>query len=333
MRAAVVNAANDVAVVDVPNPADDRNADAKALVAVSHAGMCGTDVKVATGAIPVAYPRVMGHELVGTVLRSSRLPEGTRVVLDPVQSCRHCVQCLADNTHLCANGGLMGREIDGGFAEFVAVDELQLHAVPDAVPDEEAMIVQVLGTCFHAQTLVDVWPDQTAVVVGLGVSGLLHVQLLVARGLRVIGVTRSQWKLDLATKMGAYAVATPDQAQDLVNDITGGRGADLVVESVGAANSLIQSIQLAGLGAKVLLFGIVTASKVDIPWYPFYVKELNLIQSRAARPRDYARAMDMVAKGQLDVKPLLSKSYPLSDIDGALESFNDSSNLKVWLTI
>ncbi|MEE9277824.1 MAG: alcohol dehydrogenase catalytic domain-containing protein, partial [Dehalococcoidia bacterium] len=297
MRAAVVSPEPQLTLQDVPDPPDDG----RALVAVRRAGVCGTDVKIATGAIPLKRPTILGHEIVGTIVREGRrglVPKGQRVLIDPVTFCAHCDRCRADLTHLCRNGGLMGRDEDGGFAELMAVDELQLHPLPDSLPDDEALLTQVAGTCLHAQTLVNVFPGDTAVVVGLGVSGLLHVQLLRARGVKsVIGVTRSAWKRDMAMELGATATAHPNDAADLVAEVTGGRGADLTVEAAGNIDTLRQSIDLAGPGATVLGFGLITATEGELPFYQFYLKELNLVNARAARPRDYARTIELTAAG------------------------------------
>lgn len=333
MRAAVVNAANRVAVEDVAQP----EASGDALVQIQRAGLCGTDVKIASGAIPIEYPNIMGHEMVGTVVRAGHrglLGEGDRVLIDPATSCGYCDQCLKDATHLCRNGGLMGRDVPGGFAEYASVDEVRLHRIPDNVPDDEAVLMQVLGTCLHGQTMVDVFPGETAVVVGLGVSGLMHLQLLLARGVkRVVGVTRSAWKREVATELGAFAVAPPDDAVDLVREVTNGLGPDLVVESAGVAASLAQSIELASLGGTILGFGTLTVSQAELPFYQIYLKELNFVQSRAARPRDYARSVDLVASGAVRVKPLLTHSYDLSEVNAALDAFDDPKALKIGLEV
>jgi len=132
---------------------------------------------------------------------------GTRVLIDPVISCGICYRCRRDLAHLCGNGALQGRDVDGGFAEFAAVDESCLHEIPDSVSADEAALLQVLSTCVHAQSVLPgpAGPaGDSAVVIGLGVAGLLHIQLLRARGVSpVIAVTGSAWKRELALRSGA----------------------------------------------------------------------------------------------------------------------------------
>lgn len=333
MRAVAVPAAGRLAVVEVSEP---ERRPRQALVAVQSTGLCGTDVKILEGQIPVAYPRVLGHEVVGRVVEpggDGRVPVGTRVLVNPTSWCGACRDCLDDASHLCPNGALMGRDVDGGLAELVAVDELQLHPLPDHVDDRAASLLQVLGTCLHAQTMVDVFPGQTAVVLGLGVSGLLQLQLLRARGIdRVIGVTRSPEKREHAEALGAWATAHPDDAQELVHARTDGRGADLVVESAGVPATLRQAIELAGPRARVLLFGI-NARADDLPLYQLYFKELDVVSARAARSRDYARAVDLAASGRLDLAPLWSHGFSIEQAEQAFEAVRQPGALKVTLGI
>jgi 2-desacetyl-2-hydroxyethyl bacteriochlorophyllide A dehydrogenase len=334
VKAVVLLGPADVSVTDVSQPA----ADGRALVQVQEAGVCGTDLKIFDGAVVVDYPRILGHEAAGEVVRPGArglLPPGARVLIDPTVTCGHCLRCRADEMHLCTEGGLMGRDLDGVFAQYAAVDELQLHQLPDGVSPAQAPLLQVLGTCVHAQTLVGVDPLDTAVVVGLGVTGLLHLQLLQIRGAgQLIGVTRSTEKLRLAEKLGATAVATPADAAAAVGDLTGGVGADLVVESSGTVSGLRTAVRVARPGGTVLVFGTISATSGDFPYYLLYIKELALISSRGARPRDYAAAIDLVSSGRVRLDPLLSGRYPFEQAAEALERFRvDPGVLKVTLSV
>lgn len=334
MKAVLLEGENQVGVRDVPAP----DPAGRAVVQVNRAGVCGTDVKLLSGAVPVALPRVLGHEIVGTVQTAGPRgdpPEGTRVLVDPVIACGACDLCRRDRGNLCRNGALMGRDLDGGFAELFAVDERQLHPIPDTVSDDAAALLQVLATCIHAQRMVQVFPGQTAVVLGLGVSGQLHAQLLRARGLTsVIGVTRSRARRDLAARLGATAVAAPEDAAAVVEEATGGRGADLVVEAAGSPATLAQAVDLAGPGATVLGFGTITAPSLPISAYQLYYKELALVNARAAQPRDCAAAVELAAAGALELAPLHTTSFALDDAVAALEACRDDpAALKVSIQV
>src|ERR1700754_5243443 len=159
MRAVALTGPHQVSVIDVPNP----SLEAGALVAVDGSGLCGTDIKILRGEVPVQMPRVLGHEVVGRVKTSGGLiSEGTRVTVDPYASCGTCRLCNDDKQHLCRNGALMGRDVDGGLTETVAIPEDRLHPIPDSIDDKSARLLQVLGTCVHAQTRIATSPTMTA---------------------------------------------------------------------------------------------------------------------------------------------------------------------------
>jgi L-iditol 2-dehydrogenase len=212
-------------------------------------------------------------------------------------------------------------------AERIAVDELQLHRIPDSMPASDAALVQVLGTCVHAQSRIRVLPPDAAVVIGLGVAGLLHLQLLRARGIRrLVGIGRSSWKRDLALELGATAVATPDQAADVVRDVAGVDGPTLVVEAVGTVPTLTQAIELVSSGGTVLVYGTVTARHgAEVPFYQLYYKELTVLNPRAALPRDYDRAIALAVSGEVELGRLWTRSYALEEAQSAFDGLLDSS--------
>lgn len=320
MKAMVLKEPGALAREDVAPPSA---ATGDTLVHVTHTGICGTDLKIYQGYIPVEYPRVMGHEAIGEIVERARpgnAGRGPRVIVDPAYFCGNCFHCRAGQTHLCPNGGLIGRDRDGGFAEYVAVPPANVHPLPDEIDDDEAPLIQVLTTCLHAHRLAGIFPGEAVVIVGLGVTGQLHVQLAKARGAHpVIGVTRSAWKRELAESLGADLTLAPDEATKThVLDATGGRGADLVIESVGRIATLAQAIDLTRTGGRLLPFGILTEKEGALPFYDLYFKELQVINTRVAKSEDFPACIDLVRRGVVRLKPLISHTLPLDDLDDAL---------------
>ncbi len=255
---------------------------------------------------------------------------GTRVLIDPATACGYCDLCRRGRGHLCRNGGLLGRDADGTFAELIAVPEEKLHVIPDEIPDDAASLLQVLGTCVHAQRSVAVFPTDTVAVIGLGVSGLLHVQLLAARGIvRLMGITRSQWKLDMAESFGAAVTAAPDAAAAALAEYTKGKGADLVVESAGTEATLAAAIELAGTGGEVLVFGTLTGGEAGLPYYQLYHKELTVYNPRAATPADYDTGIELAASGRLQLAELVTHTFAADEAAAAFAAVDDASSLKV----
>src|SRR5438445_10656927 len=246
MKAMVLRAPNDLVADDVAVPAADPARDV--LVRVTHSGICGTDFKIYSGAIPVSYPRIMGHEMIGEVVSAgnSAVSPGDRVFVDPELYCGACFHCRIGQTHLCPNGMLLGRDANGGFAEYVVAPATHVFPLPESIDNQTAPLIQVLTTCLHAQRQINIFPGEAVAVLGLGVTGQLHVQLAKARGASpVIGITRSAEKRELALRLGADR-AFPGGAEAISKERerTEGRGADVVIECTGMLPVLADGIHM-----------------------------------------------------------------------------------------
>lgn len=319
-----------VRLVEVPEPFDP----ALVKVRVQQVGICGTDTKIFSGKIPVAYPRTLGHELVGEIVSApegSPHEPGTRVLVDPAVACGWCDLCLAGKLNLCRNGGLLGRDLDGVFAEHVLVPVGRLVPVPPGISPRASGLLQVLGTCVHALKPIRTFPGQIAAVIGLGVAGQLMTQLLTLRGMRVVGITRSEWKRELAADNGAEAVAAPSEAAAVLDEVTSGRGPDLVVEAVGSEATLSQAIELAGIGGEIVVFGTLSGGGEGLPYYDLYHKELTLHNPRAALIGDYVDGAAIAASGALELEPIVSHELDPEQAEKAFELVDHPSSMKVLM--
>ena len=305
------------------------------LVRITHSGVCGTDYKIYNGSIPVNYPLIMGHEMSGEVVAVEADPPpspkasavrlgrplvaGDRVIIDPETYCGTCFHCRIGQTNLCPNGTLIGRDTNGGFADYLMVPASQVFRLPDSIDDRTAPMIQVLTTCLHAQRQVTIFPGDSVVVLGLGVTGQLHVQLAKARGARVIGVTRSAEKRAMAEKLGAdLTIPGGDDAIQKVKDATEGRGADLTIETTGVMKQLADSVHMTRFGGKVQMFGIYTVKEGALPFYDLYFKEISLITARVAKAEDYPASIALVERGQVRLEPLVSDVMPLGELKAAI---------------
>ena len=320
MKAMVLRAPRELAADNVAIP---KLSAGQVLVRVTHSGVCGTDLKIFNGAIPVRYPLIMGHEATGEVVDAGGQPgirAGDRVIMDPELFCGVCFHCRVGQTHLCPSGQLLGRDANGGFAEYVAVPASHVFPLPGSIDSRTAPLIQVLTTCMHAQRLVNIFPGESVVVMGLGVTGQLHVQLAKARGAHpVIGITRSASKRELAESLGAdLTIPGGPGAIEKVREATEGRGADLIVETTGVVPSLSDAITMARVGGRLLLFGIITAKEGALPFYDLYFKELALINARVAKPEDYPNSIDLVQRGIVRLEPLVSNVMQLGELNEAI---------------
>jgi 2-desacetyl-2-hydroxyethyl bacteriochlorophyllide A dehydrogenase len=322
MKAMVLRSPGKMALeeVDAPQPGGGNTV----LIRVTHTGVCGTDLEIFRGKIPVRHPLIMGHEIAGTVAdpgRESDLRTGDRVVIDPMVSCGTCFHCRVGQTNLCPNGTLLGRDANGGFAGYLAVPGRNVFRLPDSIPNSIAPLIQVTATCVHSQHLAPIFPGESVAVLGLGVTGQIQAQLAKARGAGpVIGISRGSFKRDMAKQLGTdIPLESGEGAIDKVLEETKGRGADMVIESTGRIDLLADAIKMTRIGGRLLLFGIYTAQEARLPFYDLYVKELSLFCARAARSEDFDTSVALVERGALNLTPLVTHVLPLVEIQRAIE--------------
>jgi 2-desacetyl-2-hydroxyethyl bacteriochlorophyllide A dehydrogenase len=327
----VLRAPSDLALADVALP---QVPPGHVLVRITNSGLCGTDLKIYRGAIPAQYPLIMGHEMVGEVV-GGEMRSGERVIIDPVLYCGTCFHCRIGQTNLCLAGGLIGRETNGGFAEYAAVPGAQVFRLPDSIDSSIAPLIQVATTCLHAQRLASVSPDESVAVIGLGVSGQLHVQLAKARGAgKVIGISRSRFKNELAKQMGADVVieSGPGTVAKVLDE-TEGRGADVVIESTGVITQIADAIRMVRFGGRILMFGITNAKSGELPFYDLYFKELTLINSRAATAQDFPVMIDLVDRGVVRLEPLITHRMALDELATALGMVEDGAENRLKIIL
>ena len=309
------------------------------VVRVAATAVCGTDLEIYTGRHPgVQYPVVMGHEATGTVAEIgpgvSGLALGQPVLINPIIACGHCDLCLGGKENLCRNAGLFGREVEGSLSEFVGLAARYVHPLPAHLPLAEATLIETLATVRHAQNRVGIQAGESVVVVGQGATGLLHTRLAVLAGADpVIAVSRTQWKLDMAAKMGAHhcVQSGAEEAVQEVIRLTSGAGADVVVDTAGSPGILATGIEMLRPGGRYSAFAVSHQAVTGFSSFPLYFKEVSIIGSRALLPEDMAPSIELVASGQVDVAGFVTTTYPLDAAPAAFEEFerNPSRILRI----
>lgn len=335
MKAAVLRAPKDLGITEVPAPTPGFG---EVLVRISATAICGTDIGIYNGKTPVAYPRILGHESTGVIEEIgagvTQVVPGDRVIMSPTSYCGVCPDCLAGYYNLCRNGGLFGREVDGTYAEYVALAENRVFKLPESISNFEATTINVLSTVVYAQRKVSLFPGARVVVLGEGPSGLLHTQLAKLRGAElVIGVSRSQWKLDLAKSHYGADLVFSDSIAEQVMDATRGRGADLVIESAGTAATLNLATELVRPAGTILAFGITPPTISEFRSYALYYKDITIVGSRAMQPVDWPMSIELAANGKIDLATMITHRLPLSELIHAFELHGDHSKQALRLVI
>ena len=313
---------------EVAEQAMPRPARGEAVVRIVATAVCHTDLSIYTGRHPgVRYPVVLGHEAAGVVETTgpdTSIPVGARVVINPIIACGACDCCLRGDENLCRRAGLLGREMSGSLTEHLALPERYLHLVPEGIGLEIATLIETLATVRHAQTRVRIDPGDAVVVLGQGATGLMHTRLAKLSGASpAIATSRSAWKRDLARRLGADATVDPagrDQVAEVLA-LTGGRGADLVIDTAGDPGLLRPAIAMVRPGGTLLLYAISHEPVPDFTTFSMYYKELTLVGSRGLLAADFEPAIRLVASGAVNLDGFITGTYPLQEAAAAFGEY------------
>jgi threonine dehydrogenase-like Zn-dependent dehydrogenase len=299
---------------DVPLPIPPAG---EALVRVSLAGVCNTDLELVRGYYP--YTGVLGHEFVGLVERAAGAPEwvGRRVVGEINAACGACATCLAGRRTHCERRSVLGIVArDGAFATHLILPVENLHAVPEGVPDEVAVFTEPTAAAFELQEQVRVSPSDRVVVIGAGKLGNLVAQTLAATGCRLLAVGRSKRPLALLAARG-ISTATAEGIEP--------RRADLAVECTGSPEGL-ELARRAVRPRGTIVLKSTYHGKAAIDMAPFVVDEITLVGSRCG---PFAPALASLASGEVDPRPLVEAHYPLAEAVAAFDHAARPGALKI----
>jgi len=324
MRALLLSSYMKLSVVELPTP---EIGDDDALVRVRACGVCGSDVHGYDGStgrrIP---PLVMGHEAAGVIERVGQqvrgFTPGDRVTFDSTVSCGSCDFCRRGQINLCDRRTVLGVSCgdyrkNGAFAEYVAVPARILYKLPDSVPFERAALVEALSIAVHAVRRQVPTADDMVAVVGTGMIGVLIIQVLKHHGCRdIVAIDVDPDKLALARRLGATRAMNPKEIDvpEALRDVTGGRGADVSFEVVGHGDSVLTAIRCLRKGGPVVLVGNLSPT-VDLPLQEVVSRELSVLGS-CASSGEIPECIDLLARGVVDVDPIISLKASLDDAPG-----------------
>ncbi len=336
MKSAILQQPRKFAVAERPVPGAEAG---EVVVRIAATAVCHTDLDMYLGRHPgVRYPVVLGHEATGTIATEGvdvkGLQPGQNVIINPVISCGRCDCCRRGDENLCRNAGIIGREFEGSLSQYIRLAARYVHPLPPHLPLAEATLIETLATVRHAQVRAGITADDSVVVLGQGTTGLLHTRLAVLAGAKpVIAISRTQWKLDLAMRMGArHAVqARVDGAVDEVQRLTDGTGAGVVIDTVGGAGTLRAGLDMLRPGGRFVSFSLNHEAFSGPSAFGLYFKEISIIGARALTHVDMAPSIELVASGKIDVSVFITARYPLDQVAAAFEEYerNPSRILRI----
>jgi len=334
MKAAFLHGPRDLQIEPASGPTP---AAGDVVVRVAMAGLCGTDHRIFTGDRAVAYPRVMGHEFVGRVEAVgegvTRVAVGDRVAVEPNYSCGACPLCREGNRNLCLARVAIGIDVDGCFADVARVPARCCWPAPANVSDEDLVLTEPLAVVVRAVERAAVRRGETVAVVGVGTLGLLALQVLRARGARVLCVGRTERRFALARELGAEAVhATSDGPLDAAARAFSGReGADAVIEGVGTPEAVNHALELVRPGGRLVLTGLPHAPST-VSFFSVVRREVTITGSMIYQD-EFAEAMRLVAAGTVRTRPLVTHRFALQVFRDAFAAHERPDSIKVAVQV
>lgn len=339
MKAAVLLEPGRFAIESRPVPVPDRD---EVVIKVQRVGICGTDIHIFNGHYAAeSLPMVPGHEFSGTVYavgtNISRLTKNQNVVVDMNIGCGTCFWCRRNEILNCPDMNQIGITMDGAFCEFISVPERLVIPAPEKVPHEVLALTEPLACVVRAARKAQTTFGQSAVVLGAGPIGNLHVQLLRAIGVAPIIVTDiSEHRVAIALDTGAdIGVTNPSELQDAVLNATEGRGADLVIESVGNQKLYEQATTLVRKGGHIAAFGLTGPDEeLSLGILKLILEENSIKGSVAGMGQDMHDALALLVHGRIDTAPFTSSVFNLDEIQTAFETLKDRpGDLKTQIQI
>ena len=342
MKAAVLEALDNIVVKEVPTPAP---GDGEVLLRVRSCAVCGSDIRIFhSGNSRVVPPRIIGHEIAGEVVaagnRVTKFAVGERVAVGADVPCGQCAFCEAGIGNNCQINYAMGYQFDGGFAEYLLLNATvvnfgPVHRLADHVSFDEGALAEPLGCVLNALELTPVRLNDTVVVIGAGPIGMMICD--VARNMcasKVILVNRSAPRLKIARRLGVADVLVCSETEDPVARVlleTGGLGADVIFTSCPSPGAQADALKMAKNRARVSFFGGLPKDKSIVPLDTniIHYKELIVSGAHGAMPIHHGRAVELISSGRIDVKKYVTHRFGLVDINSAFAAAEGHEGLRV----
>lgn len=304
----------------------------QALVQVKACALCTWEQRSYTGEEPF-YPLSSGHEVSGELVEVgsrvfSKAKVGDRVVASLLTRCGYCDSCRRGMDNLCDNNRKAYRDANvpgpAGLAEYVLLEDYQLYPAGNGVSFEELCLAEPLACVIRSVTKSAVGRADQVVVVGAGIMGVLHLNLLKQAGATVFVSEPNPARAAFALEMGADAIIDPTNGSfsEKVKALTGGRGADAVLCAVSIGAVVEQAVQAVAKAGRVHVYASIHPRETRISVDPnlFHNKEIVLTGTMSQDRQDMRKAVDMISRQTIDLRPLISRTFPLSDLDEALKA-------------
>lgn len=324
MKSAVFYGKHDLRVEETKKP---EIGPKDVLIQVKACGVCGTDVHIYEGdkgAAEVTPPTILGHEFSGVVAQTGaevvNCKVGDRVCIDPNCYCGTCEPCRNGAAHYCENMIGYGTTVNGGFAEYCAVNERQVYLLGENTTFEQGAMAEPVACCLHGIDMCEIQPGHQVVVIGGGMIGLLMMQLAKLAGAAKVALLEPvENKREVAKKLGADICIDPIKEDvQAVLKAAGMTWINTVIECVGRPSTIRQAIDIAGNKAVVMMFGLTKPDEtIQVKPFEVFQKEL-VLKASFINPYTQKRALDLIDTRRLDVSSMIYEVCGLENLEGVL---------------
>jgi L-iditol 2-dehydrogenase len=313
------------------------------LIEVKACGICGTDIHVWHDRFPYWPPVIMGHEFSGQIIETGPatglFKVGDRVVGEPhTRACGHCYLCRSGNIQICPLKRSPGWGIDGAFTKYLKMPELLLHRIPDTMSYDLAALVEPTANTVHdVVERARIEAGDFVVVLGPGPVGLMAALTARAGGARhvvIVGTPADEsFRLKKARELGFESVINLAEASpvEVVQELTGGLGADLVIECSGAAAAIASTVELIRKKGRICVIGLTGKDSIPFPWDNAAFNVCDVVFNLSTSYTSWDRTIHLIASGQLPVGGIITRRLPLVEWQTAFEGIEAQRELKVLL--
>ena len=338
MKAVQIVKPEDLRVIDIEKPViDEKN---NVLVKMTAAGICGSDMGIYHGTNAAAtYPRIIGHEMVGRVdqvgSNVKNLKVGDRVIINQVTSCGHCYPCSIGRTNCCDDLHVLGVHVEGGMAEYFCHPADMLVKIPDGMSWVQAAMAEPLTISLHGIHRGGLKAGEYCAIIGAGPIGLAAAMVAQAYGAHAILLDLVQERLDFAKSLGVeYTINSgKEDANARVHEITGGEGAQQVMECSGANPAIRSTLDLVSHAGRITFTGW-PKKETSLPTDTITRKEIDLRGARTSAG-EFPEALELIATKKVDMLKLLTKTVKLEEVPETIIDIekNPGSYMKVVVTM
>jgi 2-desacetyl-2-hydroxyethyl bacteriochlorophyllide A dehydrogenase len=322
MKVAVLYGPHDLRLVEKPVP--ELTDSSSVLIKVRAVGICGSDVHAYHGKLAtVVFPRVIGHEVVGEVVKVgsavTTIAVGDHVVVDPVVSCGSCPACRSGRHNVCRDVKCIGVACEGGLAEFIVFPEPSVHRLPPALPWKDAVLAEPYTIGAQVVARGRVAAGDKVLVMGAGPIGLVILQAAKRLGAKVLITDLADSRLALAKQLDADVTVNPSRQNlaQAVSEFTGGYGVDMAVDAVGVPALFEQGVELTAPAGRVVIIGF-NPAPAQVPELPITRKELDILGSRMNAGK-MPEVVGWIAAGEVKTGPLVSHEFKLEELQKAFD--------------